>query len=169
MTRNHWIHFLKLFLLFTCTRAFHLPSVNQSRPVPLARGVAQHVRPVVTNASDGNRGRGPVGCPAPEGSGRQSKRTRKDRGPNWTQQEILILISTKREMFLEEQDTIDGRDLMTSDNTKWTRISQEVMCAGCSPCVRDGPACKTKWNQLIPDYKRIADYLNKTGRNVPDY
>ena len=58
---------------------------------------------------------------------------------------------------------------MTPDNTKWMRISQEVMHVGCSPYVRDGPACKTKWNQLIPDYKRIADYLNKIGRSIPDY
>ena len=99
----------------------------------------------------------------------QSKRARKDRGPNWTPQEILILISAKRDMFLEDLDTIDGRDLMTPDNTKWIRISHDVMRAGISPCVRDGPACKTKWNQLILDYKRIVDYLNRTGRNVPDY
>ena len=72
-------------------------------------------------------------------------------------------------MFLEDLDTIDGRDLMTLDNTKWIRISHDVMCAGISPCVRDGLACKTKWNQLIPDYKRIADYFSRTGRNVPDY
>jgi hypothetical protein len=43
------------------------------------------------------------------------------------------------------------------------------MRAGFSPCLRDGPACKMKWNQLIPDYKRIADYHSKTGRNVADY
>ena len=72
-------------------------------------------------------------------------------------------------MFLEEVDTIDGRDLMTPENTKWILISNQVMRAGLSPCVRDGPACKSKWNQLLPDYKRIADYLSRTGRNVPDY
>jgi hypothetical protein len=43
------------------------------------------------------------------------------------------------------------------------------MHGGFLPCLRDGPACKTKWNQLIPDYKRIADYHSRTGRNVPDY
>ena len=58
---------------------------------------------------------------------------------------------------------------MTPETTKWIHISHDVMRAGISPCVRDGPACKTKWNQLIPDYKRIADYLSRTGRNVPDY
>ena len=72
-------------------------------------------------------------------------------------------------MFLEDLDTVDGRDLMTPETTKWIRISHDVMRAGISPCVRDGPVCKTKWNQLIPDYKRIADYLSRTGRNVPDY
>lgn len=98
-----------------------------------------------------------------------AKRARKDRGPNWLPQEILVLIRAKREMYLEELDTIDGRDLMTPDNTKWMRISHDIMRVGFSPCLRDGPACKAKWNQLIPDYKRIADYLSRTGRNVPDY
>ena len=72
-------------------------------------------------------------------------------------------------MFLEDLDTVDGRDLMTPDTTKWIRISYDVMRAGISPCVRDGPAYKTKWNQLIPDYKSIADYLSRMERNVPDY
>ena len=58
---------------------------------------------------------------------------------------------------------------MTPENTKWIRISEDVMRAGYSPCTRDGPACKTKWNQLVPDYKKTTDYLSRTGRNVPDY
>ncbi|KAG0594510.1 hypothetical protein M758_UG083900 [Ceratodon purpureus] len=99
----------------------------------------------------------------------QAKRARKDRGPNWLPQEILVLIRARREMYLEELHTVDGRDLMTADTTKWMRISQDMMRAGFSPCLRDGPACKAKWNQLIPDYKRIADYLSRTGRNIPDY
>ena len=72
-------------------------------------------------------------------------------------------------MFLEELDSVDGRDLMTPDTSKWLRVSQHVMSSGYSPCLRDGPACKTKWNQLIPDYKRIADYMCRTGRNVTDF
>jgi hypothetical protein len=43
------------------------------------------------------------------------------------------------------------------------------MRAGHSPCMRDGPACKAKWNQLIPEYKRIADFHARTGRNAADY
>jgi len=84
-------------------------------------------------------------------------------------QKILALVAAKQELFLEECDTPDGRDLMTPDNTKWIRISEEVMRAGFSTCVRDGPACKMKWNQIIPDYKRLIDYFSRTGRNVPDY
>ena len=72
-------------------------------------------------------------------------------------------------MFLEEMDTIEGRHLIIPENTKWVRISQHVMRASLSPCIRDGPACKTKWNQLIHDYKRIADYFKRTGQNIPDY
>ena len=98
-----------------------------------------------------------------------NKRARKDRCPNWSQQEILALIAAKREMFLEEVDAVDGRDLMTPDNTKWRRISQQVMLAGFSQCPRDGASCKNKWNQLVPDYKRISDYLGRTGRNIRDY
>ena len=99
----------------------------------------------------------------------QAKRARKDRGPNWLPQEILLLIRAKREQYLKELDTVDGRDLMTPDNRKWMRISQDMVRAGFSPRLKDGAACKAKWNQLFPDYKRIADYLSRTGRNIPDY
>jgi hypothetical protein len=58
---------------------------------------------------------------------------------------------------------------MNPDATKWIRVSDHVMRAGFSPCLREGSACKTKWNQLIPDYKRIADYHSRTGQNVVDY
>ena len=37
--------------------------------------------------------------------------------------EILALISTKRDMFLEDLDTVDERDLMIPDNMKWAKIS----------------------------------------------
>jgi hypothetical protein len=44
-----------------------------------------------------------------------------------------------------------------------------VMRAGLSPVVRDGYACKTKWDLLVPDYRRIADSHNRTGTNKPAY
>ena len=97
------------------------------------------------------------------------KRARKDRGPNWLPQEIAALIAAKREMYLQELDTVDGRDLMTPETSKWICVSHCVNGAGYSPIVRDGPACKAKWNQLVPDCKRIADYLSRTGQNAADY
>jgi hypothetical protein len=96
-------------------------------------------------------------------------RARKDRQPNWSQQEMSTLIAAKRELFLEEIDVVDGRDLMNPEACKWICVSQYVMRAGHSPCMRDGPTCKGKWNQLIPDYKRIADFHARTGRNVAEY
>jgi hypothetical protein len=35
--------------------------------------------------------------------------------------------------------------------------------------MRDGPACKAKWNQLLPDYKRIVDFHARSGQNATDY
>jgi hypothetical protein len=71
--------------------------------------------------------RGPPRIPRPAPTSRlessQPKRARKDRGPNWVVQEILALIAAKCESFLEDLDTIDGRDLMNPDATKWNRIS----------------------------------------------
>ena len=58
---------------------------------------------------------------------------------------------------------------MTPDTSKWIHVSHFVNTACFSPVPRDGPACTTKWNQLVPDYKRIADNLSKTRRNVVDY
>lgn len=99
----------------------------------------------------------------------QPKRARRDRGLNWLPQEIYPLLAVKRDIYLEDFDTIDGRDFMTPDTSKWNRIFQIVMLAWFSPYLGDGPACKTKWNQLVLDYKRIADYLSRTGQNIPDY
>ena len=43
------------------------------------------------------------------------------------------------------------------------------MRCGFSPCPRNGASCKTKWHQIIPDYKKIADFFARTGRNGADY
>jgi hypothetical protein len=64
---------------------------------------------------------------------------------------------------------VDARDLMNPEASKWNRISQQVMRAGHSTCMRDGPACKAKWNQLLHDYKKIADFHACTGYIAADY
>ena len=128
-----------------CAAAILLPSFQHLHPMPSGRGITDSPRPAP---------------PAPPAVPNNNKRARKDRGPNWSLNEIFALITAKREMFLQETDVVDGRDLMIPDSTRWMRISQEVMLAGFSPCLRDGAACKTKWNQILPDYKRISDYLS---------
>lgn len=43
------------------------------------------------------------------------------------------------------------------------------MAIGQSPCMRDGSACKAKWNKIIPHYKWIANFHVCTGQNTVDY
>lgn len=52
---------------------------------------------------------------------------------------------------------------------KCLRVSEDVMRANHSPYLCNGPTCKSKWNQFIPDYKKIADYHSRTGRNTSNY
>lgn len=53
----------------------------------------------------------------------QTKQARKDRRPNWLPKEIFFLLVAKRDMYLEELEIVDGRDLMTPDTSKWIHIS----------------------------------------------
>ena len=73
------------------------------------------------------------------------------------------MIPAKRDQHLRELETIEARDLMMPDSSKWTCISNIVMSAGFSLRIHDGAAYKTKWNQLVPDYKRIIDYMGRSG------
>jgi hypothetical protein len=36
-------------------------------------------------------------------------------------------------------------------------------------CMRDGSSCKTKWHQILLDYKKIAHYHSRIGTNSLDY
>jgi hypothetical protein len=48
-------------------------------------------------------------------------------------QEMLALVAAKREEYMDEVETVDTRDLMDPNVTKWSRISERVMSAGYSP------------------------------------
>jgi len=98
-----------------------------------------------------------------------TRRQRKERHQNWQVQETLVLIHAKRTEHFWDKSKIDQRDLMCPEVTRWTLIADEVMRAGYSPCIRDGTACKVKWNQLVPDYKRIFNYHGRSGQNVQDF
>jgi hypothetical protein len=101
--------------------------------------------------------------------GESSRRPRRDRGMNWNLHEMLVLVVAKREEFMDELDTVDARDLMDPDVTKWRRISDKVMAVGFSPCLRDHSMCKSKWHLLLPEYRRIADYHARIGTNKEVY
>jgi hypothetical protein len=105
----------------------------------------------------------------PPTAGPPERRQRKERGPNWGLQEILALVAAKREEFLDRQQVTDARELFDPETSHWQRISLSVMRAGLSPVVRDAGACKTKWNLLVPDYRRIADSQKRTGTNEQVY
>jgi hypothetical protein len=77
-------------------------------------------------------------------TGEPSPKQQQNRGPNWSMYEMLALVNAKRDEFLEELDAIDGRDLMHSEVTKWTRISEKVMVARFSSHFRNGTTCKGK-------------------------
>lgn len=49
------------------------------------------------------------------------------------------------------------------------KVADHIMQAGFSPCICDGPACKTKWSQLVLEYKRIFDYHCRSSQNVRDF
>ena len=124
------------------------------------------------------RQRGPVAPPvrsrgkrpsSSDSQGKPSQKARRDRSPNWSLNEMIALVDAKREEFLEELDCIDGRDLMESEVTKWSRISDKVMASGFSLHFRNGMACKGKWHLLLPDYRRVVDYHARTGINEEDY
>jgi hypothetical protein len=103
------------------------------------------------------------------GTAIHQRRQCRDRMPNWSQHEVSALISTKRELYMEELDMPDSHDLMTTDVNKWLGVSMLVMDSGFSPCMRDASSCKTKWHQILPNYKRIANYHSRTGTNTSDY
>ena len=57
--------------------------------------------------------------PTPAGTARESiSCPHRDRGPNWSLQEMLTFIPVKREEYLEELDAVDPRDLMEFDTNK---------------------------------------------------
>jgi hypothetical protein len=56
---------------------------------------------------------------ASHADGESSRRPRLDHGPNWNLQEMLALVDAKRDEYMDELDTVDARDLMDPDVTKW--------------------------------------------------
>lgn len=102
-------------------------------------------------------------------AGPSAKRSRKDRAPNWTAAEVLALVAAKTRLQDDENNCIDKRNLMHPELGKWQKISEYFHEAHASDKRRDGAACKSKWNQVVPEYERIADYFSRTGTNELSY
>jgi hypothetical protein len=77
----------------------------------------------------------------------------------------MALVRAKRQEFLEELDIEDPRELMSSEMTKWEKVSLSLNRADGISCFRTAEACKYKWQQLLPDYKKVADLHKGTGTN----
>lgn len=80
--------------------------------------------------------------------------------------EILDMVATKRQEFLEDIEVKDARELMHLELTKWGKIAMKLKEAGKrrgGHIARDGLAYKYKWQTLLAKYKKVADYQKGTG------
>lgn len=110
-----------------------------------------------------SRGRTAAGSSLSGPSQSQNAVPHKLRGPNWTEQEMLVLIGQKRVEW-------DGRHSCSQPSlakfvygtTAWKQV-----LAGCMFVVgfraRDADQLTNKWDGLIKDYKKLKDYVEGTG------
>jgi hypothetical protein len=72
----------------------------------------------------------------------------------------------RRQEFLEDIEVKDARELMHPELTKWGKIAMKLKEAGKrrgGHIARDGLAYKYKWQTLLAEYKKVADYHKGTG------
>lgn len=93
----------------------------------------------------------------------QSAAPHKVRGPNWTEAEMLVLISQKRIEW-------DGRHNCSQPSLAkfvYGTTAWKLVLAGCMSVVgfreRDADQLTNKWDGLIKDYKKLKDYIEGTG------
>jgi hypothetical protein len=87
----------------------------------------------------------------------------KVRGPNWTEQEMLVLIGQKRIEW-------DGRHNSNQPSLAkfvYGTTAWKIVLAGCMGVVgfraRDVDQITNKWDGLIKDYKKLKEYIEGTG------
>ena len=131
-------------------------------------GFVDAQQPLGTSAacrSGGGQSRGRGGsarsCSGP--SRMQSAAPHKVRGPNWTEQEMLVLIGQKRIEW-------DGRHNCSQPSLSkfvYGTTAWKLVLAGCMSVVgfreRDADQLTNKWDGLIKDYKKLKDYIEGTG------
>ena len=122
--------------------------------------------PVATTAAAGRahgRGRSSATRSMPGPSQTQSSLPQKVRGPNWTEQEMFVLIGQKRVEW-------DGRHNCSQPALAkyvYRTTAWKVVLAGCMSVVgfrvRDADQLTNKWDGLIKEYKKLKVYLEGTG------
>ena len=85
------------------------------------------------------------------------------RGPNWTEEEMLVLIGQKRiEWDARHNCSQPSLAKFVYGSTAW-----KLVLAGCMAEVgfraRDADQLTNKWDGLIKDYKKLKDYVEGTG------
>jgi hypothetical protein len=78
---------------------------------------------------------------------------------------MIALVCAKRAEFMEELQVDDPRELMSSEMTKWERVSLHVNTALGITYFKSIEACKYKWQTLLSNYKQIADLHKETRTN----
>ena len=107
-------------------------------------------------------GRSNTGRSTPVSSQTQAAATHKVRGPNWTKDEMFVLIGQKRIEW-------DGRHNCNQPSlakfvygtTAWKRVLVDCMNVA-SFRARDIDQITNKWDGLINDYKKLKDYIEGT-------
>ena len=99
-------------------------------------------------------------------------KSRKERALNSILMEILDMVATKKQEFLEDIEVEDAKELIFPEQTKWGKIDAVVNEAGKlqgGHVERDGLACKYKWQTLLADYKNVVDFHKGTGLVGTEY
>ena len=93
----------------------------------------------------------------------QNAAPHKVRGPNWTEAEMLVLISQKR----IEWDARHNCNQPSLAKFVYGTTAWKLVLAGCMSGVgfraRDTDQITNKWDGLIKDYKKLKEYIDGTG------
>ena len=147
----------------------HCPStqVSAGGDCDNATGFFDNQSPVSTTAASRRgrvRARGRACATRPLSGPSTSQNTpHKLRGPNWTEQEMLVLIGQKRVEW-------DGRHNCSQPSLAkfvYGTTAWKLVLAGCMAVVgfrpRDSDQLTNKWDGLIKDYKKLKDYIEASG------
>ena len=120
------------------------------------------ITPAVGQRGGRGGGRLRLGQSATISSQSQAALLHKVQGPNWTEPEMLVLISQKRIEWEWHTSNQPSLAKFVYGTTTWRAV-----LAGCMSVVgfraRDTDQITNKWVGLIKDYKKLKDYLESSG------